>query len=147
MEQLFCVTTFIFESEIVYYLAGEFVKVEVIQTIPVHKPEKFKAVVAVGCGIASCYKKKLQDAVTGATLSAKRSVCKIRISVNMTGRCGSVRIKLEKSGKSQMVINPMSKLLLNLCGVKNHYVINNIQRFLANQAFTIFEALTAAGKQ
>ena len=151
LEQLFCVTTFISEPEIVDYLAGDFVKVEVIKTIPVHKPKKFKAVVAVGCpgflGIASCYKKKLQDAITGATLSAKLSVRKIRISANMKGRCGSVRVQLEISGKSQVVKNQMSKLLLNLCGVENYYVISNIRGDLANQAFAIFEALTAAGKQ
>ena len=86
----FSVTTFISEPEIVDYLAGDFVKVEVIKTIPVHKPKKFGAVVAVGCpgflGIASCYK-KVTDAITGATLSAKLSVRTIRISANMKGRC------------------------------------------------------------
>ena len=54
---------------------------------------------------------------------------------------------MEKSGKSQVVKNPMSLLLLNLCGVETYYVISNIRGDLANQAFAIFEALTAAGKQ
>ena len=143
MHQLFTVKSTAPEPEVIDFLAGGFLKIEVLKTIPLRKPKKYKVIVAVGCsgllGISSCYEKELQDAITGTTRSAKRSIRKIKIHENMRVKRGSIRVELNRNAGNTELKTPMSSLLLNMCHL--HFTCN-VKGDLANQAFAIFDALT-----
>ena len=146
LHQLFTVKSTAPEPEVFDFLDGGLLKIEVLKTIPLRKPKKYKVIVAVGCsgflGISSCYKKELQDAITGATRSAKRSIRKIKIHENMRGKCGPIRVELNRNAGNTELKTPMSSLLLNMCHLKNFDFTCNVKEDLANQAFAIFDALT-----
>ena len=84
LHQLLTVKSTTPEPEIIGFLAGGFLKSEVLKATPLYKPKNYKVIIAVGCsgvlGISSIYKKELQDKITGATRFAKRSTRKNNIS-------------------------------------------------------------------
>ena len=99
---------------------------------------RFKAVVAVGdgdghIGVGSKLAKEVQVAMKGAVIAAKLNVIPVRrgywggkignphtIVTKVTGKCGSVRLRLVPAPKGTGIVGaPPTKKLLGFCGVED----------------------------
>ena len=99
---------------------------------------RFKAVVAVGdgdghIGVGSKLAKEVQVAMKGAVIAAKLNVIPVRrgywggkignphtITTKVTGKCGSVRLRLVPAPKGTGIVGaPPTKKLLGFCGVED----------------------------
>ena len=99
---------------------------------------RFKAVVAVGdgdghVGVGSKLAKEVQVAMKGATIAAKLNIVPVRrgywggkigqphtIATKITGKCGSVRLRLIPAPKGNGIVGaPPTKKLLSFAGVED----------------------------
>ena len=99
---------------------------------------RFKAVVAVGdgqghIGVGSKLAKEVQVAMKGATIAAKLNMIRVRrgywggligkphtIATKVTGKCGSVRLRLVPAPKGTGIVGaPPTKKLLGFAGVED----------------------------
>ena len=99
---------------------------------------RFKAVVAVGdgdghVGVGSKLAKEVQVAMKGAVIAAKLNIIPVRrgywggkigkphtIATKVTGKCGSVRVRLVPAHKGTGIVGaPPTKKLLGFCGIED----------------------------
>jgi len=130
---------------------------------------RFKAVVAVGdgdghLGLGTKVAKEVQIAMKGATIAAKLSLIPIRrgfwgnkignphtIPTKVTGKCGSVRVRLIPAPKGTGVVGaPTTKKLLQFAGIEDCYsqsrgntdTLENFLRAVFDALFRTYRFLT-----
>ena len=147
LEQIFYHSIPIKEFQIVDFLMkanNKTLKEECMKIKSVQKQTKagqrtrFKAVVAVGdgdghIGVGSKLAKEVQVAMKGAVIAAKLNIVPVRrgywggkigqphtIATKITGKCGSVRLRLIPAPKGSGIVGaPPTKKLLRFCGVED----------------------------
>ena len=147
LEQIFYHSIPIKEFQIVDFLMkanNKTLKEECMKIKSVQKQTKagqrtrFKAVVAVGdgdghIGVGSKLAKEVQVAMKGAVIAAKSNIVPVRrgyqggkigqlhtIATKITGKCGSVRLRLIPAPKGSGIVGaPPTKKLLRFCGVED----------------------------
>ena len=145
LEQIFYHSIPIKEYQIIDFLMKEqkkTLKEECMKIKSVQKQTKagqrtrFKAVVAVGdgdghIGVGSKLAKEVQVAMKGAVIAAKLNIIPVRrgywggrigqphtLPTKVTGKCGSVRLRLVPAPKGTGIVGaPPTKKLLGFCGV------------------------------
>jgi len=167
LEEIYLYSLPIKESQIIDHFVGHKLKDEVLKIMPVQKQTRagqrtrFKAFVVVGdqdqhVGLGVKCSKEVATAIRGAIILAKLSVIPIRkgywgsklggphtIPGKVTGKCGSVRIRLIPAPKGTgIVAAPASKRLLQFAGVEDCYTSSRGQsRTLGNFVKATFYAL------
>lgn len=142
---------------------------EVMQIMPVQKQTsagqrtRFRCVVAVGdqdghLGLGTKCAKEVAGAIRGAIINAKLAICPIRrgywgsklgkphtVPCKVTGKCGSVRIRLIPAPRGTgLVAGPSSKKLLGMAGISDCYTAaKGHTRTLGNFVKATFFALKA----
>ena len=146
IEEIFLHSIPIKEPEIVEFFLGDKLKEEMIRIKPVQKQTqagqrtRFQAVVAVGdgeghVGVGLKVAKEAPLAIRGAAAAAKLRIVPVRrgywgnkiglphtIAMKVTGKCGSVRIRLVPAPRGTgIVAPPIPKKILHLAGVSDVY--------------------------
>ena len=130
---------------------------------------RFKAVVAVGdsngqIGLGSKLAKEVQNAMKGAIIAAKLSLIPVRrgywgnkignphtVPVKVTGKCGSVRLRLMPAPKGTGVVGaPATKKLLSFAGIEDCYsqsrgntdTVENFLRAVFDALYQTYRILT-----
>lgn len=150
-----------------YFFPAGTLKDQVMKIMPVQKMTsagqrtKFKAFVAVGdsqghVGLGSKVSKEVAGAIRGAITAAKLSIIPVRrgyyanrlgdphtVPMKVTGKCGSVRLRLIPAPRgSQIVGAPVSKTLITLAGVKDCFSSSEGKtKTRGNFLFATFDAL------
>lgn len=168
LEEIYLHSIPVKEWQIVDQILGpDKLKDEVMKIMPVQKQTsagqrtRFKAFVAVGdhdghVGLGVKCAKEVASAIRGAIIAAKMAIVPVRrgywgnrvgrvhtVSNKLTGKCGSVRIRLIPAPKGTgLVASPANKKLLALAGVKDCYTSGRGHtRTLGNFIKATFEAL------
>lgn len=146
IEEIFLHSLPIKEYQIVDTLLGSSLRDEVMKVMPVQKQTtagqrtRFKAYVAVGdgnghIGLGLKAAKEVATAIRGAIIHAKMNLVPVRrgywgttsgkphtVPMKVTGKCGSVRVRLIPAPRgSGVVASVIPKKLLNMAGIEDVY--------------------------
>jgi len=172
LEQIYLYAIPIKEFQIVDYFLGTKLKDEVMVIKPVQKQTaagqrtRFKAVVVVGdsdghLGLGSKVASEVANAIRAAINVAKLNVIPIRrgywgnkigkphtISSRVTGKCGSVLIKLVPAPRGTgLVASPTVKKILQFAGIQDAFTKSNGHtKTVQNTSYATFHACAQAYK-
>ena len=146
LEEIFLNSLQVKEFQIIDSFCGESLKDEVMKIMPVQKQTsagqrtRFKAFVAVGdsnghIGLGVKCSAEVANAIRGAIILAKISLVPVRrgywggrvglphtVPMKVTGKCGSVRVKLIPAPRGTgLVAAPCTKKLLSMAGIQDCY--------------------------
>jgi small subunit ribosomal protein S2e len=167
LEQIYLFSMPIKEFQIVDFFLGTKLVDEVMKIMPVQKVSaagqitRFKAFVAVGdsnghVGLGVKCAKEVATAIRGAIIAAKMSVVPVRrgywgkksglphtVPCKVTGKCGSVRVRLIPAPRGTgLVAAPVPKKLLSMAGVEDCYTSSRGHtRTLGNFVKAVYFAL------
>lgn len=154
------------EHKIIEHFLGSALEEQVMKIMPVQKQTKsgqrtrFKAFVCVGdhkghIGLGSKCSSEVANAIRGAIIDAKLNVIPLRkgywgsrfgaphtVPCKITGKCGSVRVRLVPAPRGTGVVAAMaSKKVLELAGLEDVYTASaGSTRTLGNFAKATFDA-------
>ncbi|KAH9087831.1 hypothetical protein Ae201684P_011958 [Aphanomyces euteiches] len=169
LEQIFLYSLTVKESEIIDYFLKDRLKDEVMKIMPVQKQTtagqrtRFKAFVAVGdhaghVGLGVKCAKEVATAIRGAIINAKMNLVPVRrgywgkmsglphtVCNKVTGKCGSVRVRLIPAPRGTgLCAAPAPKKLLGMAGIEDCYTsARGHTRTLGNFVKATFYALRA----
>jgi small subunit ribosomal protein S2e len=155
------------EYQIVDHLLGEAVKDEVMQIMPVQKQTsagqrmRFRCTVVVGdgkghIGMGVKCAKEVANAIRGGIINAKMNMVPIRrgywgkmsgaphtVANKLTGKCGSVRVRLVPAPRGTgLVASPSTKKILAMAGLDDCYCsTTGHSRSTGNFAWATFNAI------
>lgn len=146
LEEIFLYSIPVKEAEIIDHFLGGKLQDEVMKIMPVQKQSsagqrtRFKAFVAVGdgnghIGLGVKCSSEVATAIRGAITIAKLNVVPVRrgywgrmsgfphtIPTKVTGKCGSVRVRLIPAPRGTgLVSSPVGKKLLTMAGIRDVY--------------------------
>jgi small subunit ribosomal protein S2e len=168
VEEIFLHSLPIKEHQIVDHILGTSLKDEVMKVMPVQKQTtagqrtRFKAYIAVGdgnghIGLGLKCAKEVATAIRGAIMNAKMNLVPVRrgywgansgaphtVPCKVTGKCGSVRIRLIPAPRgSGIVASVVPKKLLAMAGIEDVYSSScGHTRTRGNLAMALFSALS-----
>jgi small subunit ribosomal protein S2e len=169
IEEIFLFSLQIKEYQIVDHLLGaDNVKDEVMKVMPVQKQTtagqrtRFKAYIAIGdgnghIGLGVKAAKEVATAIRGGIISAKMNILPVRrgywgfnsgaphtVPTKVTGKCGSVRIRLIPAPRgSGIVASLIPKKLMNMAGIEDVYSSSTGHtRTRGNLALAVYAALS-----
>jgi len=169
LEEIYLFSLAVKEYQIVDYFLKDKLKDEVMKIMPVQKQTnagqrtRFKAFIAVGdsnghVGLGVKCSKEVATAIRGAIIAAKISVIPVRrgywgkmaglphtVPCKVTGKCGSVRVRLIPAPRGTgLVAAPSTKKLLTMAGIHDCYTAaTGHTRTLGNFIKAVFAALKA----
>jgi len=169
IEEIFLFSIPVKEAEIIDYFLKDKLQDEVMKIMPVQKQSsagqrtRFKAFVAVGdaaghIGLGVKCSSEVATAIRGAITAAKLNVAPVRrgywgkcsglphtVPCKVTGKCGSVRVRLIPAPRGTgLVSSPVGKKLMHMAGIDDCYSSScGHTRTMGNFIKAIFYALRA----